>query len=154
KVQGLIASPGGLGGFLTFYDTNRDFPCRFDIIISAGSPLPDSLSQRVRARMCSNLIFYYGTTETSIVAPAHALSGLPGAVGYAAPEVSVQIVDDDGAVLPAGKEGSVRVQTPNVHRYLNEPVKADATFRDGFFDTGGIGYLTDATMLVISGRKK
>jgi acyl-CoA synthetase (AMP-forming)/AMP-acid ligase II len=157
KVQGLIASPGGLGGFLTFYDTNRDFPCRFDIIISAGSPLPDSLSQRVRARMCSNLIFYYGTTETSTVAsaPAQALSGVPGAVGYVTPDVSVQIIDDNGAMLPAGQEGSVRVRTPvNVHRYLDEPAQADATFRDGFFDTGDIGYLTDETMLVISGRKK
>jgi acyl-coenzyme A synthetase/AMP-(fatty) acid ligase len=56
--------------------------------------------------MCSNLIFYYGTTETSTVAsvPAHALIGLAGAVGYVTPDVSVQIVDDSGNPVPANQE--------------------------------------------------
>ena len=72
KVQGLIASPGGLSGFLKFYDGNTDFRSGFAVIISAGSPLPNSLSERVRARLCSNLIFYYGTTETSTVSSAPA----------------------------------------------------------------------------------
>jgi len=157
KVQGLIASPGGLSGFLTFYDTNRDFPCRFDIILSAGSPLPDPLSQRVRARMCSKLIFYYGTTETSTIAsaPAHALTGLAGAVGYVTPDVLLQIVDDNGGSVPANRAGSVRVRTPvSVNRYLDDLEHAGTAFRDGYFDTGDIGYLTDENMLVISGRKK
>lgn len=157
KVQGLIASPGGLSGFLTFYDTNRDFPCSFDIILAAGSPLPDPLSQRVRARMCSNLIFYYGTTETSTIAsaPAHTLTGLAGAVGYVTPDVSVKIVDDNGESVPANREGSVRVRTPvSVHGYLDDPEQAGTAFRDGYFDTGDIGCLTDENMLLISGRKK
>jgi acyl-CoA synthetase (AMP-forming)/AMP-acid ligase II len=157
KVQGLIASPGGLSGFLTIYDTNRDFPCSFDIILTAGSPLPDQLSQQVRSRMCSNLIFYYGTTETSTIAsaPAHALTGLAGAVGYVTPEVSVQIIDEHGDGVPANREGSVRVRTPvSVKGYLDDPQQAGPAFRDGYFDTGDIGYLTEENMLVISGRKK
>src|SRR5262245_19112836 len=157
KVQGLIASPGGLSGFLTFYDTNRDFPCSFDIILSAGSPLPDPLSQQVRSRMCSNQIFYYGTTETSTIAsaPAHALTALAGAVVYVTPDVSVQIVDDTGGSVPANREGVVRVRTPvNVNRYLDDPDQTKTAFRDGYFDTGDIGYLTNENMLVISGRKK
>lgn len=83
KVQGLIASPGGLSGFLRFYEDNADFRSGFQVIISAGRPLPKSLSERVRARLCSNLIFYYGTTETSTVssAPAHALTGVAGGRG-------------------------------------------------------------------------
>ena len=155
KVQGLIASPGGLGGFLNFYDSNSEFRCGFDVIISAGSPLPNSLSERVRARMCSNLIFYYGTTETSTIssAPAHALSA--GAVGYVAPDVSVQIVDDAGAPLPHGREGSIRVRTPvTVGGYLDDPEATGRQFRDGYFDTGDIGYLTAEKLLSITGRKK
>ena len=154
KVQGLIASPGGLGGFLNFYDSNSDFRCGFEVIISAGSPLPNSLSERVRARMCSNLIFYYGTTETSTIssAPAHALTGVAGAVGYVAPDVSVQIVDDAGAPLPHGREGSIRVRTPvSVGSYLDDD---EQPFRDGHFDTGDIGYLTAEKLLAITGRKK
>jgi hypothetical protein len=51
KVQGLIASPGGLSGFLRFYEDNADFRSGFQVIISAGRPLPKSLSERVRARL-------------------------------------------------------------------------------------------------------
>jgi long-subunit acyl-CoA synthetase (AMP-forming) len=157
KVQGLIASPGGLSGFLRFYEDNADFRSGFQVIISAGRPLPKSLSERVRARLCSNLIFYYGTTETSTVssAPAHALTGVAGAAGYIAPDVSVRVVDDNGTIFEPGREGSVLVRTPvSVHGYFEELAETETPFRDGYFDTGDIGYVTPEKMLVITGRKK
>src|SRR6185295_1697604 len=81
-VQGLIASPGGLSGFLKFYEENSALHCGFEIIIATGSPLPRQLSDRVRARLCPQLVYYYGTTETGTVssAPAHALTAIPWAV--------------------------------------------------------------------------
>lgn len=157
KVQGLIASPGGLSGFVKFYDANPEFRSGFEVIIAAGSPLHSSLSERVRARLCSNLIFYYGTTETSTIssAPAHALSGVAGAVGHVAPDVSARIVDETGAPLPFGHEGVVLVRTPvGVAGYLATSGQSETAFRDGHFDTGDIGYLTEGRMLVITGRKK
>ena len=157
KVQGLIASPGGLSGFLKFYDANPAFRSGFEVIITAGSPLHSSLSERVRARLCSNLISYYGTTETSTVssALAHALTGIVGAVGHVAPDVSVRIVDEAGAPLPSGHEGVVLVRTPvSVTGYLDTSGQSETVFRDGHFDTGDIGYLTQDRMLVITGRKK
>jgi acyl-coenzyme A synthetase/AMP-(fatty) acid ligase len=157
KVQGLFASPGGLSGFLKFYEANGDFPSSFEIIVSAGSPLPNSLSERVRARLCSNLIFYYGTTETSTVssAPAHALTSVAGTVGYIAPDVSVQISDDNGKILEPLHEGSVRVRTPvTVNGYLDDFAQTKTLFRDGYFDTGDTGYVTPERQLVITGRTK
>ncbi len=157
KVQGLIASPGGLSGFLKFYDANPEFHSGFEVIIAAGSPLHNSLSERVRARLCSNLVFYYGTTETSTVssAPAHALVGVTGAVGHVAPDVSVRIVDEAGAPLPSGHEGLVLARTPvSVTGYLDTRGQSEAAFREGHFDTGDIGFLTQDRMLVITGRKK
>ena len=157
KVPGLIASPGGLSGFLKFYDANPAFRSGFEVIIAAGSPLHSSLSERVRARLCSNLISYYGTTETSTVssALAHALTGRVGAVGHVAPDVSVRIVDEAGAPLPSGHEGVVLVRTPvSVTGYLDTSGQSETVFRDGHFDTGDIGYLTQDRMLVITGRKK
>ena len=157
KVRGLIASPGGLSGFLKFYDANPDFRSSFEVIIAAGSPLHNSLSERVRARLSPNLIFYYGTTETSTVssAPAHALTGVAGAVGHLAPDVSVRIVDEVGAPLPPGYEGVVLVRTPvSVAGYLDTSGQSNLAFRDAHFDTGDIGYLTADRMLVITGRKK
>ena len=136
RVQGLIASPGGLSGFLKFYEENSDFHCSFEIIIATGSPLSKQLSERVRARLCSQLVYYYGTTETGTVssAPAHALTDIPGAVGYVTPGVTVDIVDGDGRVLPVGTEGALRIRSPmNVDRYLDDPALSQIAFRDGCF---------------------
>jgi len=157
KVQGLVASPGALGAFVKFYEANSAFRSPFQIIMSAGSPLHDSLSERVRARICPDMIFSYGTTETSFVssAPAHALVGTPGAVGYCAPDMSVEIVDSVGTQLPPGSEGSVRIRSAlNVREYVGEPEASAALFRDGCFYTGDVGYLTGDSMLVITGREK
>jgi acyl-CoA synthetase (AMP-forming)/AMP-acid ligase II len=54
KVQGLIASPGGLSGFLTFYDTNRDFPCSFDIFSRPAARCPIYCRNRC-ARACARI---------------------------------------------------------------------------------------------------
>ena len=155
KVQGLIASPGSLSSFLKFYEDNPDFHPGFDVILSAGSPLCRSLSERVRARIGSNLVFSYSTTETSTIssAPAHTLC--EGAAGYIAPGVSIRVVDDGGTILGPDNEGSLLVRTAvMVDRYLNEFVETNTSFREGYFDTGDIGYVTAEKMLVITGRKK
>jgi acyl-coenzyme A synthetase/AMP-(fatty) acid ligase len=155
-VQGLIASPGGLSGFLKFYEENGNFHCSFEIIIATGSPLPKQLSERVRARLCSQLVYYYGTTETGTVssAPAHALTAIPGAVGYVTPGVTVEIIDRDGRPLPSGSEGALRIRSPmNVGRYLDDPALSQVAFRDDCFYTGDSGYLMKDGMLVVTGRE-
>ena len=157
RVQGLIASPGGLSGFLKFYEENSAFHCSFETIIATGSPLSKQLSERVRARLCSQLVYYYGTTETGTVssAPAHTLADIPGAVGYVTPGVTVEIVDNDGRLLPAGSEGALRIRSPiNVDRYLDDPALSQVAFRDGCFYTGDTGTLMKDGMLVVTGREK
>ena len=157
RVQGLIASPGGLSGFLKFYEENSAFHCAFEVIIATGSPLPPSLSERVRARLCSQLVYYYGTTETGTVssAPAHVLTSVPGAVGYVAPGVTVEIVDSGGGLLAPDAEGILRVRSPvNVDRYLDDPALSQTAFPDGCFYTGDTGYLMRDGMLVVTGREK
>lgn len=78
-----------------------------------------------------------------------------GAAGYIAPDVSVRVVDDNGTILEPGREGLVLVRTPvSVHGYFEGLAETAAAFRDGYFDTGDIGYITPEKMLVITGRKK
>jgi acyl-CoA synthetase (AMP-forming)/AMP-acid ligase II len=152
-----MASPGGLSGFLKFYDANPEFRSGFEVIVAGGSLMQRSLSERVRARLCSNLICSYGTTETSTIssAPAHMLNGVAGAVGHILPGVSLRIVGEAGIPLPPRNEGQVWVKTPvSVSGYLGDSGQSQDAFHDGYFDTGDIGYLTQDRMLVISGRKK
>jgi acyl-CoA synthetase (AMP-forming)/AMP-acid ligase II len=157
KIQNMVASPHGLAEFVKFYDANSAFQCGFDHIISSGGLLSIALSERIRARMCANLFSSYGATETGTVAfaPAQVIAEIPGAVGYVVPGVSVEIVNDSGEILPIGKEGVVRIRSPNlVAEYMGDPEQSAKSFRDGCFYPGDIGYLTTDRMLVISGREE
>jgi acyl-CoA synthetase (AMP-forming)/AMP-acid ligase II len=155
KIDCLVAAPGGLGGIVKFYDENKAFNSSFRVIWTTGSPLHRSLSERVRARLCTDLFFSYGAVEAGGVAaaPAHVVADRPGAVGYVAPGVSVEIVDAEDRVLPAGTEGRVRIASPTaVTEYAGDPVQTARSFRDGCFYPGDLGALTDDGFLVLSGR--
>jgi acyl-coenzyme A synthetase/AMP-(fatty) acid ligase len=157
KVQGLFASPGGLSGFLKFYEENTAFRPPFNVILTTGSRLPKSLSERVRARLSPNLVVFYGTSETTTVAtaPAYKVADIPGAVGHVMPGVTVEIVDAERRTLPAGREGSVRIRSSMaVDGYLGDIQPGRDSFIDGFYYPGDLGYLAQDGMLVISGREK
>jgi acyl-CoA synthetase (AMP-forming)/AMP-acid ligase II len=155
NVQCMVASPAALAEFIGYYESAPALTSAFEVILSVGGLLPRSLSERLRARLCSNLIACYGSTEANIVAtaPAHAIADIAGAVGYITPGVTVSIVDRFGRALPAGQEGLVRISGPfTVEGYRGDP-GGDA-FRDGWFYPGDIGRLTAERLLVLSGRDK
>jgi acyl-CoA synthetase (AMP-forming)/AMP-acid ligase II len=124
-------------------------------VFSGGSVLTDSLGDRIRARVCSNVTKGYGSTEAGEVAsmPSHFAKGTVGAVGFVMPAVSVETVDSSDRSLPAGSEGIVRVRSEvSAREYLSDPEETKRVFRDGWFYPGDLGYLTPDNMLVVSGR--
>jgi acyl-coenzyme A synthetase/AMP-(fatty) acid ligase len=156
KVQAMIASPYALAEYLKFFEAHGDFHCGFDYISAVGGIVGKTLSERIRARMGSNLVFSYGATEVGSVAgaPAHLVADIPGAVGHVAPWVTVQIADASGRALSPGQEGAVRIRGPfNVSGYVGDPQASARAFRDGWFYPGDLGRLTEAGVLVITGRE-
>jgi acyl-CoA synthetase (AMP-forming)/AMP-acid ligase II len=157
KVQCMIAAPTGVMEFLDYYERSPDFACPFDVIMASGSLLSRALSERVRARMCSNLLATYGATEISPVAsaPAHRIADIQGAVGYIAPWVEAEIVDEDDRALALGEEGLVRLRGHTcVDGYLGDTAGSETFFRDGWFYPGDIGTIGEDRLLIISGRKR
>jgi long-chain acyl-CoA synthetase len=155
EIQNMTTSPHGLAEFLQFFERDSSFTCRFDHIICQGAMLTKELSERARARMCQNLYSSYGSTEVGTVAcgPASLLSAIPGAVGHIGPNVTVETVNDDGAVLPPNREGRVRIRCETMaDGYLGDPTASQQAFRDGCFYPGDVGYVTPDRMLVILGR--
>jgi acyl-coenzyme A synthetase/AMP-(fatty) acid ligase len=156
RIEAMLATPTTLAQLLAACDQHPSIEVHVDTILSGGSLLPASLSERVRPRLCSHLITGYGATETamSATAPAHRIAHIPGAAGYVTPGVRIEIVDEMDRAVPAGVEGIVRISSEfGVDRYIDDPVESALVFRDGWFYPGDLGSLTGDNLLVISGRQ-
>ena len=81
--------------------------------------------------------------------------GLPlVSVGPALPGFSLRILDDDGLPLADGRLGRVWVRGPSVmDGYHAMPEATAAALRDGWLDTGDVGFLADGE-LYLFGRAK
>lgn len=157
NVQCMVASPAGMAEFLDYYERSPAFVCPFEVMLSVGSKLATSLSDRVRARMCSLVVHGYGATEGNPVAGGyvHQFGSITGAVGYVTPGMILQAVDDAGRVLKPGAEGHIRFRGDKcVAGYVGDPPGSEKYFRDGWFCPGDIGAVTADGVLIISGRSK
>ncbi len=153
--------PGLLGFTPTFLRTLlRDLPPDFVVqpglrLVVGGGALPQSVAREARLRLSPDLKIIYGATECSGAASADAtlLETTPGIAGYAAPGVRVLVVDADGAPLPAGVQGEVRIEAERAAcSYIDDPVETAAAFRNGGFYPGDLGRMTADGLLVIDGR--
>ncbi len=75
-------------------------------------------------------------------------------VGTAMPGLSIEIHDEQGNRLPQGYAGRIMVKGPSItNGYFNDPELNEQTIRNGWLDTGDIGFLFDDN-LYIGGRAK
>jgi acyl-CoA synthetase (AMP-forming)/AMP-acid ligase II len=152
-----VGSPGGLVKLLDHYEERTDRRCGFRGMLSGGSFLAKSLSERVRSRLCANLVSAYGSTETNMVAtaPAFLTAATPGAVGHLTPGMAVEAVDENDRRVGEENEGLIRIRGPyNVKEYVGAPEETARAFRDGWFYPGDIGRVTRYNLLIITGRQK
>ena len=79
KVQCLMASPDGLETFVQWFDTIPAYQSNIELILCCRQRPSASLSNDVRARICSHLVVAYDLTEASMIAaaPAHEIAGAP-----------------------------------------------------------------------------
>jgi len=74
--------------------------------------------------------------------------------GRALPEHAVRIVDDQGRPVQERVEGCIEFSGPSVTvGYFRNPVATEAVVRDGWMDSGDLGYLAEGE-LFITGRRK
>ncbi|MBB5684825.1 AMP-binding protein [Sphingobium boeckii] len=70
-------------------------------------------------------------------------------------DYEVLVVDDSGAILPAGKEGEILARGPSMFIGYADPAQTSEVITpEGYFRTGDLGMLTTENALLISGRKK
>lgn len=130
---------------------------RLRFIRSSSASLPPQVMKELEDTFRAPVIESYGMSEAAHQMASNPLPPRvrkPGSVGLAAgPDVA--IMDDDGALLPAGDEGEVVIRGPNVTRgYVGAPEANAKAFTNGWFRTGDRGKLDDEGYLHLTGRIK
>ena len=131
-------------------------PCpTLRVVLTGGSPVARSLMLEAGARLCTQIVNLYGSTEAGATAFAtiDRLIEVDGATGFIAPWAEVEIVDDNNAPVDAQQEGLLRIRaTCQAKPYPPDRAEGHAGFRDGWFYPGDRGRIADEGLLIVTGR--
>ena len=124
-------------------------------VFVGGSRVPATMRDSLRARLGPKVFVNYGAQEVWRMASTYPDDLAPRleSVGPPLPWIELEIVDGEGARLPEGEVGEVRVRSEcMIHEYYRDPVATSRHFRDGWFYPGDLGSLTPDGCLCIHGR--
>jgi long-chain acyl-CoA synthetase len=124
---------------------------------SGGDAMPDKIRGAFEMIYGRKIAAGYGLTETSPVLTADLddTTEPTESVGKPLLGVTIQIRDEQGAVLPDGSIGEIWITGDNVMMgYYNEPEKTAHIIIDGWLNTGDLGYIGPRGKLVVTGRLK
>lgn len=118
---------------------------RARLMMCGSAALPVPVLARWQEITGQVLLERYGLTEVGMVLsnPLHGRRR-PASVGTPLPGVTVRLVDEHGAPVPAGSSGEVEVRSPGLFsEYWRRPDLTRAAFRDGWFRTGDVAVVED-----------
>jgi cyclohexanecarboxylate-CoA ligase len=154
---------GSTAFYLAFLNEQRKDPSKpviptLRMLNGGGAPKPPEVFREVRAEMHIPVCHGYGMTECPMItqgAYRDTDEQLTNTDGAPVRGCVVQVVDEQGAPVPAGVTGEVRVGGPMLAKGYMDPEQTKAAFgADGFFTTGDRGYLRDDGHVVLTGRTK
>jgi acyl-CoA synthetase (AMP-forming)/AMP-acid ligase II len=136
----------------TKYDTST-LRC---LAITGGKVHPAVL-EALKKNITPNIYRTYASTDSGQMAiskPAD-MDAKPNAAGRPVWCVDLRIVDDHNNPVKVGGVGEIICQSPLAsHGYYKNPEATNASFRDGWFYTGDLGYFDEEGFLFVVGRKK
>ncbi len=124
---------------------------------SGGDAMPDKIRAGFEMIYQRKIGAGYGLSETSpaLTADLDDITEPTSNVGRPLLGVSLEIRDELGNNLPAGNIGRIWARGDNIMLgYYNEPKKTEEVMRNGWLDTGDLGYFGIHGKLVVTGRLK
>ncbi|MFO0997023.1 MAG: AMP-binding protein [Alphaproteobacteria bacterium] len=125
-----------------------------------GAPTPNEAVRIVDAA-CPNGVAYQIWGMSEVLVPVMNMVDVPAplrfsSVGTVWKDHEARIVDDGGAVLPAGEEGHLETRGPfQIASYYGNEVATRSTIRpDGWFRTGDLARIDAQGRIAICGRAK
>jgi len=126
------------------------------LFVSGSAPLLEETFKYFDQRSGHRILERYGMSETGMLM-SNPLDGerIPGTVGFALPNVSYRVCDDDGNELGPNSIGTLQVKGPNVFiGYWHNPEKTKQEFQDAYFITGDMVKVESDARVSIVGRNK
>ncbi len=124
----------------------RDTRPRVDFrsVGSGGEQLGAATFEWGRQRLGLTINEFYGQTEANLVLSSCAAWGIatPGVIGRPVPGHEVAVIDDDGAPVPDGEQGTIAVRAPDPVMFLGYHRAPEATaekFAGPWMTTGDQG---------------
>jgi malonyl-CoA/methylmalonyl-CoA synthetase len=125
-------------------------------LLTCGSaPIRPEVLAELQGILGRPVINRYGMSEAFVITSLPVEGPWPlGSVGLPVEGIEVRVDGDDQKPAAPGEVGSVRLRGPNLFRgYWGQPEATRAAFRDGWFDTGDLGFRDAAGFLTLVGRK-
>jgi acyl-[acyl-carrier-protein]-phospholipid O-acyltransferase / long-chain-fatty-acid--[acyl-carrier-protein] ligase len=138
----LVGTPSFLSGYL-HHSNPGDF-ISLKLIVTGADKCPDSLREAYKEKHGLTIYEGYGTTETSPIITVNTPDRCrPGSVGWVLPNLQVRLEHyDTGKECRIGEIGKIFVKGESVFSGYFDDFEATArSFRNGWYDTGDMGYM-------------
>ncbi|XP_070811307.1 acyl-coenzyme A synthetase ACSM4, mitochondrial-like [Pituophis catenifer annectens] len=127
--------------------------------LTGGEPMNPEVVSQWKKQTGLQIYEGYGQTEVGMItANEKGKPVKPGSMGTAASPYDVQIVDEDGKILPHGQEGDIAIRIKPKRpfgffsHYVDNPEKNSAVVRGNFYITGDRGWMDEDGYFWFIGR--
>lgn len=156
KAASLYSSPDHLVYLLAAVRASMPTTLTLKSVTVCGGALTPSAALAVQSTLGPKPISQYASTECGHTAQADFEMAPNGhtVLGQIASEAQVRVTSETGAPVAPMHEGTVWVRTAYMADGYIDPINGDLQpFKDGWFDSGDMGYLDTGDRLVLTGRK-